>query len=485
METRLAAALGSRYQLEGLLGRGGMGAVFRATDTMLERKVAIKLLPPEYALDDTFVSRFEREARTAAKLDHPGIIPIYAVEHQDDLYYFVMKFVQGRGLDQLIPEQGMDIPFAREILWETAVALGHAHQRGVVHRDIKPANIMIDEEGRALVTDFGISKATQAATQLTATGEVIGTPHYMSPEQAKGIEVDGRSDQYSLAMAAYHMLTGRMPFAGQSLHTVIYKQVFEDPEPIRDLRPGIPEAMAAAVHRALRKEPNERFPSMEEFASAIHPERPIRATGGAPGIVSGVTSQLTATPTTPRLSGFARPPAAKRRPVVAVAAAAVVLIGGGVSVTLWLGGRDGQPAAQLEGAAATQDDSATVAAGAPAADDSSTALSVPVEPAASQSAAAAPPRQSPPPETSRPAAVTPAAPEPPRFGLLTINADPFGSVFVDGVPVGDTPVVRHELAPGRHIVEVRREGYQTVADTLDVVAGNPYRLNKTLLPQEP
>jgi serine/threonine-protein kinase len=485
MEAKLVTALGSRYELHGLLGRGGMGAVYRATDTTLERQVAIKVLPPEYALDETFVTRFEREARTAAKLDHPGIIPIYAVEHQHDLYYFVMKYVKGRGLDDLIPEGGMELEFAREILWESAVALGHAHARDVVHRDIKPANIMIDEEGRALITDFGISKATQAATQLTATGEVIGTPHYMSPEQAKGIAVDGRSDQYSLAMAAYHMLTGRIPFGGESLHTVIYKQVFEDPPPLRDIRADVPDALAAAIHRALRKEPDERFPTMEEFASALHPERPVRATGGAMGLASGVTSKITATPTTPRVSGFAQPAPTKRRSTALVAAAAVVLIGGGAAGGLWLASQGGdaqtagtEPAAVAmdgpESSSETQPmeigDSARAEQQGPGAANETDETSVPA------------PRESPPslqPQPA-PAQVTPSAPPP---GLLTINADPFGSVYVDGVPIGDTPVVRHELLPGRHIVEVRREGYVTVVDTLDVVSGNPYRLQKTLLRQ--
>jgi serine/threonine-protein kinase len=489
MATKLAAALGSRYDLHGLLGRGGMGAVYRATDTTLERQVAIKLLPPEYAVDDTFVSRFEREARTAAKLDHPGIIPIYAVEHQDDLYYFVMKHVQGRGLDDLIPESGMDLDFAREILWEAAVALGHAHQRGVVHRDIKPANIMIDEEGRALITDFGISKATQAATQLTATGEVIGTPHYMSPEQAKGITVDGRSDQYSLAMAGYHMLTGRIPFGGESLHTVIYKQVFEDPPPVRDVRSDVSEIVAETIHRALRKEPDERFPTMEEFASALHPERPIRATGGALGVASGVTSKITATPTTPRVSGFARPASRQRRATTLVAGGALLLIGGGAIGGVWLSSRGddvqvpptAEPSLTMEGATPGAEEQPVVNIDSAAEGRMQGDADAPGQ----AETVAAVPQTTPQPAQSQPApSVNPTMPQQPQAGLLTINADPFGSVFVDGVPIGDTPVVRHELPPGRHIVEVRREGYVTVADTLDVVAGNPYRLQKTLLRQE-
>jgi serine/threonine-protein kinase len=311
----------------------------------------------------------------------------------------------------------------------------------------------------------------------------------MSPEQAKGVGVDGRSDQYSLAMAGYHMLTGRIPFGGESLHTVIYKQVFEDPPGIREIRPEVSEVMANAIHRALRKEPDDRFATMEEFASALHPERPVRATGGAMGIASGATSKLTATPTTPRVSGFAPEPIRRRRATVAIAAAAVFLIGGGAMGALWLTGRSDDASAQAGNPSAAERTEA-FAAGSPGSSvitDStgdSGAAATATRPAR-DTTVAAPQREAPPASQPRPTAVTPAAPEAPRPGLLTIDADPFGTVYVDGVPVGDTPVVRYALTPGPHIVEVRREGYRTVVDTLDVVAGNPYRLNKTLLRQEP
>ncbi len=185
---RLRAALIERYDLRELVGRGGMGAVYLAVDRKLEREVAVKVLPPEFSHDEKVIERFEREARTAAKLDHANVIPIYSVESHGEFHYIVMKYVCGKSLEQILEAGPMPVELAQRIVWEAALALGHAHQRGIVHRDIKPANIMIDEHGRTMLTDFGISKAVEsAASSLTATGQVVGTPHYMSPEQGKGL----------------------------------------------------------------------------------------------------------------------------------------------------------------------------------------------------------------------------------------------------------------------------------------------------------
>src|SRR5256885_4083118 len=220
---RLQRIIEGKYRLERLLGKGGMGQVFLAHDLTLEREVAIKVLPPDVAQDDQVVRRFQQEAKTAAKLDHPNIIPIYRVESEGGLNYFVMKYIQGTSLEDLL-EKKEPLPVAdiQRILWEAACALGHAHQRGVVHRDVKPANIMFDHHGRVMLTDFGISKALQAATGFTATGMIIGTPHYMAPEQGKGAPVDGRADQDSLGVVGYRMITAELPFGGDSVHTIIY-----------------------------------------------------------------------------------------------------------------------------------------------------------------------------------------------------------------------------------------------------------------------
>src|SRR5213593_469557 len=276
---RLQRLVEGKYKIERMLGKGGMGAVFLAHDLTLEREVAIKLLPPDIAQDDQVVRRFQQEAKTAAKLDHPNIIPIYRVESEGGLNYFVMKYISGTSLEDLLDKkEPLAMPELQRILWEAACALGHAHQRGVVHRDVKPANIMFDHDGRVMLTDFGISKALQAATGFTATGMIIGTPHYMAPEQAKGQAVDGRADQYSLGVVAYRMITGQLPFSGDSVHTILYKHIFEEAPRTSSIRQNVPPFLSEAISRALAKEPDQRFPTMEDLATAVWPEQQVSAT---------------------------------------------------------------------------------------------------------------------------------------------------------------------------------------------------------------
>ena len=191
LKDRLARTLAGRYEIIRLLGRGGMAVVFLAQDLVLERQVAIKVLPPEASHDAKVIHRFQQEAKTAAKLDHPNIIPIYRVESEAGLNYFVMKYVNGSSLEQRLEQGPLPIDLARRILRDAAMALGHAHKRGIVHRDVKPANIMLESDGRVVLTDFGISKALDGGSALTGTGNIIGTPHYMAPEQAKGLELMG------------------------------------------------------------------------------------------------------------------------------------------------------------------------------------------------------------------------------------------------------------------------------------------------------
>lgn len=454
-EERLAASLGTRYKLEGLLGRGGMGAVYKAMDTALERLVAIKVLPVELAFNDTLINRFQREARMVAKLDHPGIIPIYAVEKGEGIYFFVMKYVQGRVLDELLESVRFPIDFCQRILWECATALGHAHQRGIVHRDIKPANIILDEAGRAVITDFGISVAAQqVTTRLTATGEIIGTPYYMSPEQAKGLDIDGRGDQYSLAMAGYHMLTGQVPFGNFPLHTLIYKQIFEAPTPISELRSDAPLFLVNAIEKALAKEPADRFATMEDFASAVLPGSPVTPSAGIRRLSSASVAQ-------------------RRR--IRIVARGSVLAATALVAILWLSNQP--PAAP---GIATKVGPAAIDSGRAAVDSVAPSGTTPKLPITTtpKSSSKAPSR----PSDQGPGVVGPP-PALPAFGFLTINSDPFGTVYVDGVEVGDVPVVNQQLTPGRHIVEIRREGFHTAVDTIDVVAGNPIRLSKRLIPK--
>ncbi len=258
------AALGE-YEILAELGRGGMATVYLAHDLALDRKVAIKVLAPALLhMGEGMVERFKREARTAAALSHPHIIPIYAVKESEHVLYFVMKYVQGRPLDSIIHDVGpLPIPMVQTILAHVGDALGYAHRHGVVHRDVKSANIMLDEDGWALVTDFGIAKVVQAEG-LTMTGVTVGTPTYMSPEQCDTREVTGASDQYSLGVVAYEMLAGRLPFRGDSTMSVMYAHFNQRPRPVTELRPDCPPNLAAGVMRMLEKEPDQRWPSMDD-----------------------------------------------------------------------------------------------------------------------------------------------------------------------------------------------------------------------------
>jgi serine/threonine protein kinase len=258
------AALGE-YEILAELGRGGMATVYLAHDVALDRKVAIKVLAPALLqMGEGMVERFKREARTAAALSHPHIIPIYAVKESERVLYFVMKYVQGRPLDSVLRDVGaLPITMVQAIIAQVGDALGYAHRHGVIHRDIKSANIMLDEEGWAVVTDFGIAKVVQAEG-LTVTGVTVGTPTYMSPEQCETREVTGASDQYSLGIVAYEMLTGRLPFQADSTMAVMYAHFNERPRPVTELRPDCPANLAAAVMRMLAKDPAGRWPSMDD-----------------------------------------------------------------------------------------------------------------------------------------------------------------------------------------------------------------------------
>ncbi len=262
------ATLGE-YEILGELGRGGMAAVYLAHEIALDRKVAIKVMSPTLVHGDGMIERFKREARTAASLSHPNIIPVYAVRETDQLLYFVMKFISGRPLDSVLKELGpLPVPMTQMILNQVGSAFGYAHRRGIVHRDIKPANIMIDDEGWAVVTDFGIAKVSQAEG-LTMTGMTVGTPTYMSPEQCMAQDVTGASDQYSLGVVAYEMVTGRPPFAGGSMMAIMYGHFNDPPPPIEQVRADCPEDLRTAILRMLEKDPAKRWPTMEAAVEAI------------------------------------------------------------------------------------------------------------------------------------------------------------------------------------------------------------------------
>jgi len=267
-----ASLIGSKlgkYQVQEEIGRGGMGAVFKGYDPALDRYVAIKVLAPHLVWEPDFVERFLREARSAARLQHPHIVTIYDVGQEGGWYYYVMEYLEGQTLTELI-EEHHPLPFdtALAILRPMADALDHAHHNGLVHRDIKPGNIIVGRAGRVSLTDFGIARAAQEA-RLTATGTTVGTPEYMSPEQVKGLAVDARSDQYSLAVVAYEMLSGQVPFKAESTLALMYRIVHEPPPPLRQVRGDVPVPVEEVLAKALAKDPGDRYPTVGAFVEGL------------------------------------------------------------------------------------------------------------------------------------------------------------------------------------------------------------------------
>jgi eukaryotic-like serine/threonine-protein kinase len=267
------AALAGRYSLERELGRGGMGVVFLAREVALDRPVALKLLPAEMSARPGLKERFLREARTAARLSHPNIVPIHAVDEVDGFVFFAMAYVEGGTLADRIRDRGpLSVNDAVRVLREVSWALAHAHLHGVVHRDVKPENILLEEgSGRAMVTDFGIAALAEAEATEAST-DVMGTAEYMSPEQTRGGDVDARSDLYGLGCVGFCALSGRVPFTGATPAAILGQHLTQPPPPLLSMAPHVPASVAAAVDRCLRKEPQRRFSSAEAFAEALGPE---------------------------------------------------------------------------------------------------------------------------------------------------------------------------------------------------------------------
>ncbi|HET9132906.1 MAG TPA: protein kinase [Gemmatimonadales bacterium] len=270
----LRDALGDSYTIEGEIGRGGMGVVYRARDERLHRRVAIKALPPELAFSSEIRERFTREAQTAARLSHPHIVPIHDVGEGSGVVYFVMGLIEGESLAARIRRRGrLPAEEVRRIMRETADALSAAHAVSVIHRDIKPDNILLEgQRGRVVVTDFGIAKAMSATghATLTSAGMAIGTPSFMSPEQAAGErEIDGRSDLYSLGIVSYQMLSGELPFNAPTVAGILMKHITEAAPLLHEKFPDVPEDLSLAVARCLEKDPENRWPSADQLRRAL------------------------------------------------------------------------------------------------------------------------------------------------------------------------------------------------------------------------
>ena len=259
-----------RYELSTQVARGGTAQVYLARDLLLDRPVALKVLFPELSSDHTFVERFRREAQAAANLSHPNIVPVFDWGQSDSTYFIVMEYVDGEALSSIIKSQApLDQSQAASITSDIAKALSYAHRHGVVHRDVKPGNVLITSDGQVKVTDFGIARAMGSDEQVTQTGLVMGTATYFSPEQAQGLDVDGRSDIYSLGVVLYEMLTGKPPFSGENPVSIAYQHVRETPTPPRSVNPSISASLEAIVSQAMAKLPAERYQSADEFRADL------------------------------------------------------------------------------------------------------------------------------------------------------------------------------------------------------------------------
>src|SRR5215210_5804429 len=316
----VGTVIAGKYRIDALLGRGGMGAVYRATHVMLNKTVAVKTIKPDLIDSPEMAHRFQRQARAATCLEHPNIVAVYDLGQADDgALYIAMEFVNGLNLKDAIRGSG-PMPAARiaRLLTQVASALARAHRNHVVHRDLKPQNLMIatDANGQEHVKllDFGIAKSLEerTTTQLTAAGYSLGTPHYMAPEQASGQEVDGRADIYALGVILYEMLVGDVPFNAASAPAILVMHLNDAPEPPSRRRPdlAIPPALEAIALRCLEKDPAQRFQTAEEFSEAL--ERAVPA--GPPVPLGAAPDAATALATPPALSGATVPPLPSRQP---------------------------------------------------------------------------------------------------------------------------------------------------------------------------
>jgi len=419
MEANVRRELEREFRIEGVLGRGGMSIVYLGRERELNRLVAVKVLPLQLTMGPDAVDRFKREAKIAASLDHPHIVPIYRIGTTPTFMWYSMKWVKGRSLRDVLGETGpMSLDDVIKIIEPVAGALDHAHRRGIVHRDVKPENVLIDESGWVTVCDFGIAKAF-GTVPLTQTGGTLGTPAYMSTEQCYGQALDGRSDQYSLAILTYECLAGGPPFGGDSLGEIVRKHCLELPPSLSEQRPDLPVTVVDALGKALSKNPGDRFESVVEFAGALGGV-PVRPT---PTFVTtgGVQDTLATAPTEP-VHGTKR---RHWRRWVAVSAT-VIVIGVLLAITWYTRPQNGEP---------------------------SSAVSAYV------------------------------APEPPPAepGLLFVNSTPWGYVYVDDSLLGETPQAGIALTPGRHALRIVQEGFEPFEDSIEIVTGEEMRLTDITL----
>jgi predicted Ser/Thr protein kinase len=409
-------ALAEDYRFEGFLGQGGMSVVFLARETALNRLVALKVLPRRHTQDANAVERFRQEATIAASLDHPNIVPIHRFGSTARCLWYSMKYIRGRSLEELLRDTGpLDLHDCFSVVEQVVGALQYAHRRGVVHRDMKPANVMLDESGWAFVCDFGVAKAT-GNPRLTQTGGTLGTPLYMSPEQLYGQPLDGRSDQYSLAVLTFELLSGTHPFAADAVGEIIHKHCVEPAPSLAQLRPDLPEQVVEALDRAMSKKPDDRFPDVVEFLTSMggrRPRRPLPTQRVEPSLAAATTAPL----------DRARAPSLARR----------LLVIGGLGVAA---------AAAL--------------------------IAVP------RLGTDAPPAPIAPPVVTQPT-VQEELPVMLPPGHLWVSVEPWGFLSIDGTSVGRTPAIDVPIAAGPHRLRIERDGYLPYEEDVKVEAGSELR----------
>lgn len=425
LQAALRRELSGEYEISDLLGRGGMSFVFLAQELDLNRQVAIKVLPLQLLQGPSAAERFEREGKIAASLDHPHIVPIFRVGATGTFLWYTMKRIRGRSLEQLITERGpLPLPEVLRVVQQVGSALEYAHRHGVVHRDVKPANVLMEDTGWAWVCDFGVARAF-GTVSLTQTGASLGTPRYMAPEQFEGQPVDGRSDQYSLAILVWQALTGAVPFEGDTVGELIRQHLLEEPRRLSAARADIPQQVSSAVYRAMSKKPADRFPDIPMF---------VRALGGEelPRVI-----HWTDTPTKP---------------------------------LVWVRRRSKKVAAVIGGVALV---AAAVWAALNVRRDNTMADFPPPR--------AAPPPASPSTLPVRPPDRAAVRPSVVASARLSLSTQPPGLLVLDGKPIRSTPLLGLELTPGRHRVQVKRDGFEPFDTVFVAVSGEEIKWTRRAL----
>ena len=444
---RVRTVLGGDFDVSEELARGGMGVVFRARELELGRAVAIKVLAAELGITPRAAERFKREARMVAELEHPNIVPVYRVGQIADILFIAMKFIEGRSLGRILESHGaLPIPVVLHVLRAVTRPLAYAHDRGIVHRDVKGDNILIDRDGRVLVSDFGVALRSADVT-LTVDGTVIGTPAFMSPEQCRGKRAGPQSDQYAVGIVAFQMLAGRVPFDSDTLAGFIQQHLFTPHPDLRGARDDMPPALLALVNRALQKDPEARFASTRDMLAAIEAvpfsegdrtqsEEALRSLAQGAQVAPTATRDF---PTLPDSGSGSRAMRARRRTVAVTALGLVVVLG---ATLLAVPRRNVAPQA-------TGDSSRTVApAGAPE------TTAAPVRPPAARVISG-------------------------RLRILTTPPD--AEILIDGQRAGVGSVIDRAVSVGKRRIQARAAGYVSYDTIVDVGAGTLVNLRRVTL----